>query len=157
MDAHDAGCHVQALEISVKQSLGLISLILRDNDDAITFFVDTLGFRLTEDVFLPEQSKRWVIVSPPGATECHLLLARASNQAEERCIGCQTGGRVLLFLYTDDFWRDYALYRSKGVVFVREPKYESYGTVTVFLDLYGNKWDLLQPTASPTKCDNSGG
>jgi len=129
----------------MKQSLGLVSLVVRDYDEAIGFFVGTLGFRLMEDTFVPEQSKRWVVVSPPGATECGLLLARASCLEQESRIGRQTGGRVFLFLYTDDFWRDYESFRSRGVEFVREPKQESYGTVAVFLDLYGNMWDLLQP------------
>jgi catechol 2,3-dioxygenase-like lactoylglutathione lyase family enzyme len=132
----------------MKQSLGLISLVVRDYDEAINFFVQTLGFRLVEDSFIPEQSKRWVVVSPPGATESQLLLARASSPEQESHIGGQTGGRVFLFLYTDDFWRDYESYKSKGVVFVREPKREQYGTVAVFRDLYGNLWDLLQPTES---------
>lgn len=132
----------------MKQSLGLVSLVVQDYDEAIEFFVGTLGFRLVEDTLVPEQSKRWVVVSPPGATECQLLLARASSAEQESRIGGQTGGRVFLFLYTDDFWRDYESYRSKGVVFVREPKQEPYGTVAVFLDLYGNMWDLLEPTES---------
>jgi catechol 2,3-dioxygenase-like lactoylglutathione lyase family enzyme len=132
----------------MKQSLGLVSLVVRDYDEAIAFFVDTLGFRLVEDTPVPEQSKRWVVVAPPGAGECHLLLARASSEDQESRIGGQTGGRVFLFLYTDDFWRDYAAYKSKGVVFVREPKQEPYGTVAVFLDLCGNMWDLLEPTQS---------
>jgi catechol 2,3-dioxygenase-like lactoylglutathione lyase family enzyme len=130
----------------VKQSLGLVSLVVRDYDEAIAFFVGTLGFRLVEDTVVPEQSKRWVVVAPPGATECHLLLARASSPHQETRVGSQTGGRVFLFLYTDDFWRDYAAYTAKGVVFVREPKREQYGTVAVFLDPYGNQWDLLEPT-----------
>lgn len=130
----------------MKQSLGLVSLVVRDYDEAIEFFVDILGFRLVEDTFVPEQSKRWVVVSPPGATESQLLLARASTSSQEARIGGQTGGRVFLFLYTDNFWRDYDTYRSKGVVFVREPRTEPYGTVAVFLDLYGNMWDLLEPT-----------
>ena len=132
----------------MKQSLGLISLVVRDYDEAINFFVQTLGFRLVEDSFIPEQSKRWIVVSPPGATESQLLLARASSPEQENRIGGQTGGRVFLFLYTDDFWRDYESYKLKGVVFVREPKHEPYGTVAVFRDLYGNLWDLLQPTES---------
>jgi len=130
----------------MNQSLGLVSLVVRDYDEALAFFVGTLGFRLVEDTLVPEQSKRWVVVSPPGASESQLLLARASNEEQARRIGGQTGGRVFLFLYTDDFWRDYQAYRAKGVVFVREPKEEPYGTVAVFLDLYGNMWDLLQPT-----------
>lgn len=132
----------------MNQSLGLVSLVVSDYDEAIEFFVGTLGFRLVEDLDVPEQAKRWVVVSPPGATESQLLLARASTPEQEKRIGSQTGGRVFLFLYTDDFWRDYERYKAKGVEFVREPKQEPYGTVAVFLDLYGNMWDLLQPTAS---------
>ena len=128
----------------MKQSLGLVSLVVRDYDESITFFVDTLGFRLVEDRPVPEQSKRWVVVSPPGATESQLLLARASTPEQVSRIGAQSGGRVFLFLYTDDFWRDYDTYRQRGVRFVGEPRVEPYGTVAVFLDLYGNKWDLLQ-------------
>jgi catechol 2,3-dioxygenase-like lactoylglutathione lyase family enzyme len=130
----------------MSQSLGLVSLVVRDYDEALAFFVGTLGFRLVEDTCVPEQSKRWVVVSPPGATESQLLLARASTPEQETRIGAQTGGRVFLFLYTDDFWRDYHLYRARGVEFVREPKVEPYGTVAVFLDIYGNMWDLLQPS-----------
>ena len=133
----------------MKQSLGLVSLVVRDYDEAIDFFVGKLGFRLVEDTPVPEQSKRWVVVSPPGATESRLLLARAKTPDQETRIGGQTGGRVFLFLHTDDFWRDYAAYRASGVEFVREPRRESYGTVAVFLDLYGNMWDLLQPIESP--------
>lgn len=130
----------------MKQSLGLVSLVVRDYDEAIAFYVGVLGFSLIEDRFVPEQSKRWVVVRPAGATGTQLLLARASNPEQESRIGAQTGGRVFLFLYTDDFWRDYRSYRAKGVVFVREPKDEDYGTVAVFRDLYGNLWDLLQPS-----------
>lgn len=140
----------------MKQSLGLVSLVVRDYDEAIDFFVGTLGFRLVEDTWVPEQAKRWVVVSPPGATESQLLLARASNPDQESRIGAQTGGRVFLFLYTDDFWRDYESYRAKGVVFVREPRSEPYGTVAVFLDLYGNQWDLLQATDSHLALRGSG-
>ena len=133
----------------MKQSLGLVSLVVRDYDEAIDFFVGKLGFRLVEDTPVPQQSKRWVVVSPPGPTESRLLLARATTPDQETRIGGQTGGRVFLFLHTDDFWRDYAAYRASGVEFVREPRRESYGTVAVFLDLYGNMWDLLQPIESP--------
>lgn len=133
----------------MKQSLGLVSLVVGDYDEAIDFFVAKLGFWLVEDTPVPEQSKRWVVVSPPGATESQLLLARATTPDQETRIGGQTGGRVFLFLHTDDFWRDYAAYRASGVEFVREPRRESYGTVAVFLDLYGNMWDLLQPIESP--------
>lgn len=132
----------------MNQSLGLVSLVVRDYDEAIAYFVGTLGFWLVEDLEVPEQAKRWVVVSPPGATESRLLLARASTPEQVERIGSQTGGRVFLFLYTDDFWRDYERYKAKGVEFVREPKQEPYGTVAVFLDLYGNMWDLLEPTAS---------
>jgi catechol 2,3-dioxygenase-like lactoylglutathione lyase family enzyme len=127
------------------QSLGLVSLVVRDYDEALAFFVGTLGFELVEDTFVPEQSRRWVVVAPPGAGESRLLLARASTSEQASRVGAQTGGRVFLFLYTDDFRRDYEAYRAKGVVFIREPKEEPYGTVAVFLDLYGNMWDLLQP------------
>ena len=129
----------------MKQFLGLVSLVVRDYDEALAFFVDKLGFRLVEDTVVPEQSKRWVVVSPPGAVESQLLLARASTPEQQSHVGAQTGGRVFLFLYTDNVWRDYESYKSKGIVFVREPKEEPYGTVAVFLDLYGNMWDLLQP------------
>ena len=132
----------------MNQSLGLVSLVVRDYDEALAFFVDTLGFRLVEDSPVPEQSKRWVVVAPPGTAGSQLLLARASTPEQASRVGAQTGGRVFLFLYTDDFWRDYESYRARGVVFVREPREEPYGTVAVFQDLYGNLWDLLQPAPS---------
>lgn len=131
----------------MNQSLGLVSLVVRDYDEAIDFFVDTLGFALIEDSYIPEQDKRWVVVAPPGSMGARLLLARAVGDEQSSRIGNQTGGRVFLFLYTDDFWRDYHAYQAKGVVFVREPKREAYGTVAVFKDLYGNLWDLLQPAS----------
>jgi catechol 2,3-dioxygenase-like lactoylglutathione lyase family enzyme len=127
------------------QSLGLVSLVVRDYDEALSFFVGKLGFVLVEDTFVPEQSKRWVVVSPPGASESRLLLAQASSPEQESRVGQQTGGRVFLFLHTDDFWRDYEQYKAKGVEFVHPPKEEPYGVVAVFRDLYGNLWDLLQP------------
>jgi catechol 2,3-dioxygenase-like lactoylglutathione lyase family enzyme len=130
----------------MKQSLGLISLVVRDYDEALAFFVGVLGFVLVEDSAVPEQSKRWVVVAPPGACESRLLLAQASTDEQRARIGTQTGGRVGWFLYTDDFWRDYTAYTSRGVIFVRPPKTEPYGTVAVFQDLYGNLWDLLQPS-----------
>lgn len=133
---------------AMKQFLGLVSLVVRDYDEAIAYFVGVLGFRLVEDSVIPEQSRRWVVVSPPGAAESQLLLAQASSPEQESSIGAQTGGRVFLFLYTDDFWRDYEAYGAKGVKFVREPREEPYGTVAVFEDLYGNLWDLLQPSQS---------
>jgi len=132
----------------MKQSLGLVSLVVRDYDEALAFYVGVLGFRLVEDTFVPEQNKRWVVVTPPGATESRLLLARASTPDQVSRIGRQTGGRVFLFLYTDDFARDYERYTSSGVVFVREPRNEPYGTVAVFKDLYGNLWDLVEPVTA---------
>jgi catechol 2,3-dioxygenase-like lactoylglutathione lyase family enzyme len=128
----------------MKQSIGYVALIVQDYDEAIKFYVDTLGFRLIEDTFIEAQNKRWVLVAPPGSTETRLLLARAVGAEQSSRIGNQTGGRVSLFLHTDDFWRDFNAFKSKGVVFVRDPKEESYGTVAVFRDLYGNLWDLLQ-------------
>lgn len=140
----------------MKQSLGLVSVVVRDYDEALGFFVGKLGFRLVEDTVVPEQSKRWVVVSPPGAVESQLLLARATTPEQQSHVGVQTGGRVFLFLCTDNFWRDYESYKSKGIVFVREPKEEPYGTVAVFLDLYGNMWDLLQPTPSHLRLRSGG-
>ncbi|HKQ75961.1 MAG TPA: VOC family protein [Blastocatellia bacterium] len=128
----------------MKQSIGLVALVVREYDEAIEFYVGTLGFSLVEDTYIPEQDKRWVVVAPPGAIESRLLLARAANDEQTGRIGAQTGGRVFLFLNTDDFWRDYHAYKAKGVVFVREPREESYGVVAVFKDLYGNLWDLVQ-------------
>ena len=128
----------------MKQSIGYVALVVRDYDAAIDFYVGTLGFTLIEDTYVEAQNKRWVLVAPPGATESRLLLARAVGEEQSSRIGNQTGGRVFLFLHTDDFWRDYKAYKDKGVVFVREPKEEQYGTVAVFEDLYGNLWDLLQ-------------
>lgn len=129
----------------MNQRLALVSLVVREYDEAIEFFVGKLGFKLEEDVFIADQNKRWVVVKPPGAGECKLLLAKASNDEQKSHIGNQTGGRVFLFLYTDDFTRDYETYKSRGVIFVRGPKEEPYGIVAVFEDLYGNQWDLLQP------------
>ena len=137
----------------MNQSLGLVSVVVRDYDEAIAFYVGVLGFTLIEDKFVPEQNKRWVVVAPPGSTESRLLLARASSLEQEARIGNQTGGRVFLFLFTDDLARDYQNYKSKGITFVREPKTEPYGTVAVFKDIYGNLWDLLQPNASSPSAD----
>lgn len=128
----------------MKQSIGYVSLVVRDYDEALAFFVETLGFRLVEDTYIPSQDKRWVLVAPPGSHETCLLLAKASTREQLGRIGNQTGGRVFLFLHTDDFWRDYERIRGKGVIFHRLPKDEPYGTVAVFEDLYGNLWDLLQ-------------
>jgi catechol 2,3-dioxygenase-like lactoylglutathione lyase family enzyme len=129
----------------MRQSIALVSLVVREYDEALTFFVGKLGFVLIEDTYIPEQDKRWVVVAPPGAGETRLLLARASNDEQRARIGAQTGGRVFLFLYTDDLQRDIARYKAAGITFVREPREQPYGTVAVFEDLYGNLWDLLQP------------
>ena len=129
------------------QTISQVALIVRDYDEAIDFYVGVLGFTLVEDISIAGQDKRWVVVAPPGSTGSRLLLARAVSNEQASRIGNQTGGRVFLFLYTDDFWRDFHAYKAKGVTFVREPEAESYGTVAVFKDLYGNLWDLLQPNA----------
>jgi catechol 2,3-dioxygenase-like lactoylglutathione lyase family enzyme len=128
----------------MSQKLFLVSLVVREYDEAIAFYCGRLGFRLVEDTDQPEQGKRWVVVAPPGEGGAQLLLARATTPEQARAIGAQTGGRVFLFLETDDFRRDYDRYRAAGVKFVREPKQAAYGTVAVFEDLYGNRWDLLQ-------------
>lgn len=133
----------------MKQHIAQIALVVRDYDEAITFYTEKLNFRLIEDTKLSEE-KRWVRVSPPGAKECCLLLAKAANEKQMASIGNQTGGRVFLFLYTDDFWRDYSGYNAKGIRFVRPPHEEEYGTVAVFEDLYGNLWDLIQPVPLPS-------
>jgi catechol 2,3-dioxygenase-like lactoylglutathione lyase family enzyme len=130
------------------QSITLVSIVVRDYDEAIAFYVGKIGFHLVEDSYVPAQDKRWVVVAPPGGSQCRLLLARASNDRQAHRVGDQTGGRVFLFLNTDDFARDYQAYKAKGVEFVREPKEEPYGTVAVFKDLYGNLWDLIQPKSS---------
>ena len=128
----------------MKQSIVHIALVVEDYDDAIAFYTQKLNFELIEDSHQPEQDKRWVVISPPGSNGTTLLLEKASKPEQESFIGNQSGGRVLLFLNTDDFWRDYNEMQSNGVNFVREPKKQEYGTVAVFEDLYGNLWDLLQ-------------
>lgn len=130
----------------MNQFVGLVSLVVRDYDEALGFFVGKLGFELVEDTYVSEQDKRWVVVRPKGGDGACLLLAKASTEEQLSRIGDQTGGRVFLFLYTDDFWRDYEAFRAKGVEFVREPKTDTYGTVAVFKDIYGNQWDLLEPS-----------
>lgn len=132
------------VESLMKQAISQVALVVREYNEALDFYVGALGFTLVEDTYIPEQDKRWVAVAPPGSSESRLLLARASGEEQVSRIGNQTGGRVFLFLYTDDFWRDFHAYKAKGIVFVREPKEERYGTVAVFQDLYGNLWDLLQ-------------
>jgi catechol 2,3-dioxygenase-like lactoylglutathione lyase family enzyme len=132
----------------VPQSLAHVALLVRDYDEAIAWFTDKLGFTLVADEPQPEPSKRWVLVAPPGAPPgaAHLLLARAATPEQERFVGDQAGGRVFLFLETDDFARDYAAMLAKGVEFVRPPAEQAYGKVAVFLDLYGNRWDLIGRT-----------
>jgi catechol 2,3-dioxygenase-like lactoylglutathione lyase family enzyme len=128
----------------MKQSIVHVALVVDDYDEAIAFYVGKLGFTLVEDTYQPEQDKRWVVVAPPGSTGTSLLLAKASNAEQTRFVGNQAGGRVFLFLNTDDFWRDYKRMQDEGVRFVREPVEQPYGMVAVFEDLYGNRWDLLQ-------------
>lgn len=129
---------------SRRQSIVHIALVVREYDEAIEFYTKKLNFELIEDTYQPEQDKRWVVVSPPGSTGTTPLLARASKPEQEPFVGNQAGGRVFLFLNTDDFWRDYSDLAAKGIKFIREPKVQEYGTVAVFEDLYGNLWDLLQ-------------
>jgi catechol 2,3-dioxygenase-like lactoylglutathione lyase family enzyme len=128
----------------MRQAIIHVALVVRDYDEAIDFYCHKLHFTLVEDTYQPEQDKRWVVVAPPGSNGASLLLARASTPEQEAFIGNQTGGRVFLFLNTDDFWRDYQEMLSNGIHFVREPKNATYGTVAVFEDLYGNLWDLVQ-------------
>jgi catechol 2,3-dioxygenase-like lactoylglutathione lyase family enzyme len=128
----------------VNQRIAHIALVVTDYDEAIKFYTEKLDFVLREDTVLSE-TKRWVLIAPPGSNGCCLLLAKAANEEQKTRVGNQTGGRVFLFLYTDDFWRDYKKLQQSGVVFVREPCVERYGTVAVFKDLYNNLWDLLEP------------
>jgi catechol 2,3-dioxygenase-like lactoylglutathione lyase family enzyme len=129
----------------MNQRVGAVALVVRDYDEAIAFYCGTLGFELIEDVDQGE-GRRWVVVAPAGGEGTRLVLARAGTAEQEARIGDQTGGRVFLFLYTDDFARDHAAFRASGVVFLEEPRHEAYGTVAVFQDLYGNRWDLIQPS-----------
>jgi catechol 2,3-dioxygenase-like lactoylglutathione lyase family enzyme len=127
------------------QHIGAVALVVRDYDEAIAYYVGLLGFELIEDIALDE-AKRWVLVAPSGSSEMRLLLARAATPEQLARVGDQSGGRVFLFLHTDDFWRDYNGMKTRGVSFCEEPRNEEYGTVAVFQDLYGNRWDLLQLT-----------
>ncbi len=131
----------------MNQNIAHIALVVREYDEAIAFYTEKLNFKLIEDTPLSAE-KRWVIIAPPGSSGCKLLLARAANAEQRTRIGNQTGGRVFLFLFTDDFWRDFENMKSKGIEFVRQPVEEEYGTVAVFKDLYGNLWDIIQPTAN---------
>src|SRR5262245_44579998 len=128
------------------QAVGLVAVVVRDYDEAIAFYTGALGFDLIEDTDLGA-GKRWVVVAPPGPGGTSLLLARAVTPEQQSRVGDQTGGRVFLFLHTDDFWRDYHRMRSRGVLFTEQPRHEAYGTVATFVDLHGNRWDLLQPKA----------
>jgi catechol 2,3-dioxygenase-like lactoylglutathione lyase family enzyme len=128
----------------MKQRIAQIALVVKDYDEAILFYTQKLNFTLIEDTHL-SAAKRWVMIAPPGSNECRLLLAKAANERQLASVGNQTGGRVFLFLYTDDFQRDFNEMTGKGVHFVRPPSQEEYGTVAVFEDLYGNLWDLIQP------------
>lgn len=131
----------------MQQNIIHISLVVKDYDEAINFYVNKLNFELLEDTEQPEQNKRWVVIAPPNSSGADILLAKASTEDQENFIGNQAGGRVFLFLNTDDFWRDYHTMCSNGVNFVREPQQQAYGMVAVFEDLYGNRWDLLELTA----------
>jgi uncharacterized protein (TIGR02246 family) len=141
--SRDEGAEEESAE--VRQSIAHVALVVRDYDEAIAFYCGTLGFTLVEDTYQPEQDKRWVVVAPPGSRGTTVLLARASTPEQVRAVGNQTGGRVFLFLRTDDFGRDHDAMRSAGIRFVREAREEPYGTVAVFEDLYGNLWDLVGP------------
>ena len=127
----------------MKQSIGTVTFLVKDYDEAIEYFTEKLQFNLIENTKLSE-SKRWVLVAPRGGAESKLLLAKASDEEQQKQVGNQTGGRVAFFLHTDDFERDYKIMKSRGVEFIEEPRIESYGKVVLFKDLYGNKWDFLQ-------------
>lgn len=128
----------------MKQQIANVAIVVKDYDDAIQFYTEKLGFVLIEDTVLSE-TKRWVMVAPKDSDGCRLLLAKAATEEQQGRVGNQTGGRVFMFLHTDDFWRDYNNYTAKGITFVRPPSKEEYGTVAVFADLYGNLWDLIGP------------
>ncbi|MEL6916931.1 MAG: VOC family protein [Bacteroidota bacterium] len=128
----------------MEQSIAHISLVVKEYDEAIEFYTEKLNFELIQDITL-DKHKRWVLVSPKESKGCNLLLAKAASAQQQMAVGNQTGGRVFLFLYTDDFWRDHKAMLQKGVVFKEHPREEVYGTVAVFEDLYGNLWDLLEP------------
>jgi catechol 2,3-dioxygenase-like lactoylglutathione lyase family enzyme len=128
----------------VKQQIAHVALVVADYDEAIEFFTRKLRFTVVEDTYQPAQDKRWVVVAPPGSSGTTLLLARATTPEQERFVGDQAGGRVFLFLRTDDFWRDYNAMVAADITFVRPPSEQSYGTVAVFEDLYGNRWDLVE-------------
>ena len=128
----------------MKRKIGAFTVVVKDYDDAISFYVEKLNFTLIEDTKL-DDSKRWVLIAPSNNNETNILLAKATGSNQEKAVGNQTGGRVCMFLNTDNFWRDYEYMKSKGVSFLENPRKEVYGTVVVFEDLYGNKWDLIEP------------
>lgn len=128
----------------MKQQIVHIALVVNDYDEAIQFYTTKLNFSVVEDTTLSE-TKRWVLISPPGSSGCHLLLAKAANEEQHSRVGNQTGGRVFLFLHTDNFRRDYEQMIANGISFVRDPVQEDWGTVAVFKDLYGNLWDFIEP------------
>jgi catechol 2,3-dioxygenase-like lactoylglutathione lyase family enzyme len=130
----------------MKQFIAQMALVVSDYDEAIAFYTQKLHFTLLEDTIM-SPVKRWVVLSPPGDVGCRLLLAKAANEEQKSRVGNQTGGRVFLFLYTDDFWRDYNNMVAVGISFIREPVKEAYGTVAVFKDLYGNLWDFIEPAS----------
>jgi catechol 2,3-dioxygenase-like lactoylglutathione lyase family enzyme len=130
----------------MKQFIAHLALVVKDYDEAIAFYTKKLGFRVKEDTVLSE-TKRWVLITPPGDGQCSLLLARAATPEQMRAVGNQTAGRVFLFLFTDDFYRDYEAMLGNGIHFLRPPAREEYGTVAVFTDLYGNLWDLIEPSS----------
>jgi len=136
------------------QSIAHLTLVVRNYNEALEFYTQKLGFHLLQDTPLPD-NKRWILVAPPDSRGAALLLAEADTPEQSLAIGNQTGGRVFLFLHTDDFWREYKAYQSRGVSFLESPREESYGTVAVFEDLYGNKWDLLQPADPATRSTTS--
>lgn len=140
-DCYDSSLQSQGID-GMGSYIGAVALVVRDYDEAITYYCEKLGFELIEDI--PQVGKRWVVVAPPGANEARLLLAQASTEQQQDAVGNQTGGRVFLFLHTSDFQKDYDRMKSCGVTFLEEPRHEPYGTVVVFQDLYGNKWDLIE-------------
>jgi len=131
----------------MKQCIAHITIVVDEYDKALDFYTQKLDFELVEDTYIPEQDKRWVLIKPPGTDGCHILLAKASSESQLAAIGNQTGGRVGFFLYTDDFYRDYEKYKARGIKFIRPVEVHPYGTVSVFEDIYVNKWDLLEPAA----------
>jgi len=142
--------------VTLRRAIALVSLVVRDYDEALAFYIGTLGFELVEDTPVPGQAKRWVVVRPPGGGGgAQLLLARAGTDEQASRIGNQTGQRVFLFLHTDDLARDHAAWTARGVVFVRPPARQPYGTVAVFKDLYGNLWDLIEPAGAGPSGDGA--